>query len=94
MLYNEDWSPVSDTIKFNSYILLESKGKDGQIVEPVQLGNSDKTVAFHQVFPLYPEELNYTMEHSTQELLDLFGPDMDYAIDINRKNYCGNKTDY
>ena len=94
MLYNEDWSPVSDTIKFNSYILLESKGKDGQIVEPVRLGNSDKTVAFHQVFPLYPEELNYTMEHSTQELLDLFGPDMDYAIDINRKNYCGNKTDY
>ena len=93
MLYNEDWSPVSDTIKFNSYILLESKGKDGQIVEPVQLGNSDKTVAFHQVFPLYPEELNFTMEHSAQELLDLFGPDMDYAIDINRKKYCGNKTD-
>ena len=94
MLYNEDWNPVSDTIKFNSYILLESKGKDGQIVEPVQLDNSDKAVAFYQIFPLYPEELNYTMENSYRELLGLFGPDMDYAIDINRKNYCGYKTDY
>ena len=86
--FNEDGSPVSDIIRFNSCILLESLGKEGLPVKPVTLGNSDKTVSFCQILPLYPEELDYVIGHSRQELMDMFDPDINYAIDINRKNYC------
>ena len=86
----DDGSPVAENTGFNSCVLLVSFGKDNQPVEPLKLGLFGKKVAFYQLFPLYQEELDFKLEHSFDELVDLIDDEelYDPIINIHRKNYC------
>ena len=84
---NEDGSPVAENTQFNSFMLMPSIGKDGQLVEPVKLSLLGKKVAFYQLFPLYPEELEFKLEHGYNELVDLFEKEP-MVVNVHRKNYC------
>ena len=84
---NEDSSPVASNTELNSCILLNSFGKDKQVVEALKLRLFGDEVNFWQVFPLYQEEVEFTFEHSTNELIELL-KDVPMVVDINRKNYC------
>ena len=85
---NEDGSPVAENTRFNSCFLLGALDKKDELVQPLQLNNSGKKVEFLQLFPLYPEELDYTYEHSVDELMDKFDEYESLVVDIHRKNYC------
>lgn len=84
----EDGSPVAENTGLNSCILLSSIGRNEQFVKPLKLGLFGKKVAFYQLFPLYQEELEFKLKHSTDELIDRFGEDIDPIVNIHRKNYC------
>lgn len=86
----EDGSPIAENTKFNSCVLLPSMGKDGQTVEPLRFSLFGKKVAFYQIFPLYQEELEFKMEHSLDEMIDLYGDEIvdNIIINIDRKNFC------
>jgi len=84
----DDGKPIANNAKFNSCMLLASKGKN-QYVTPLKLGRGKK-VAFYQLYPLYPEELEYKLENSFDDLVDKFDEEElnNQVININRKNYC------
>ena len=85
----DDESPVAENTGFNSCVLFISFGKGNKPVEPLKLDLSDKEVAFFQLVPLYPEELEFKLEHSFDELEDIMDDDLyDPVIDIHRENYC------
>ena len=85
----DDESPVAENTGFNSCVLFISFGKGNKPVGPLKLDHSDKEVAFFQLVPLYPEELQFKLEHSFDELEDIMDDDLyDPVIDIHRKNYC------
>ena len=86
----DDGSPVADNTKFNSCVLLPSTNETGQIVKPLKLSLFGKKVAFFQLFPLYQEELEFKMEHSLDEMIDMFGEEIldNLIINIHRKNFC------
>lgn len=85
----DDESPVAENTGFNSCVLFISFGKGNKPVEPLKLDLSDKEVAFFQLVPLYPEELQFKLEHSFDELEDIMDDDLyDPVVDIHRKNYC------
>ncbi len=85
----DDESPVAENTGFNSCVLFISFGKGNKPVGPLKLDLSDKEVAFFQLVPLYPEELQFKLEHSFDELEDIMDDDLyDPVIDIHRKNYC------
>ena len=84
----EDGSPVAENTGFNSCVLLASSGKNGQEVKPLKLGLFGKKVAFYQLYPLYPEELQFKLEHSFDELMDKLDAEENMVINIHRKNYC------
>ena len=88
----EDGSPVAENTRFNSCVLLPSFGRDEQEVKPLKLGLFGKKVAFYQLYPLYPEELEFKLKHSLDELLDKFDDEMSPVIDIHRKNYINDTT--
>ena len=88
----EDGSPVAENTRFNSCVLLPSFGRDEQEVKPLKLGLFGKKVAFYQLYPLYPEELEFKFKHSLDELLDKFDDEMSSVIDIHRKNYINDTT--
>ena len=84
---NEDSSPVAENTKFNSFVLLNSIGKNNQIVKPLKL-NLFEEINFYQLFPLYQEELEYKLEHSLDDLFNKIAEeDLDFIVNINRKNY-------
>ena len=84
----EDGSPVAENTGFNSCALLFSAGKNGQMVKPLKLGFFGKKVAFYQLYPLYPEELKFKLEHSIDELIDRLDTEENLIINIHRKNFC------
>lgn len=84
---NEDSSPVASNTLFNSCVLLNSYGKDNQVVEAVKIGLFGEKVNFWQIFPLYQEELTYKLDHPVEDLMELL-KDESMVIDIHRKNYC------
>ena len=85
----DDESPVAVNTGFNSCVLFISFGKGNKPVEPLKLDLSDKEVAFFQLVPLYPEELQFKLEHSFDELEDIMDDDLyDPVVDIHRENYC------
>lgn len=86
----DDGTPVAENTKFNSCLLIESRGKDNLNVKPLKLGLFGKKVAFYQLYPLYQEELEYKLEHSFDELMDKIDNEelSDFVINIHRKNYC------
>ena len=84
---NEDSSPVAENTKFNSFVFLNSIGKNNQVVKPLKL-NLFEEVNFYQLFPLYQEELEYKLEHSLDDLFNKIAEeDLDFIVNINRKNY-------
>ena len=84
---NEDSSPVASNTKLNSCVLLNSFGKDKQIVEALKLRLFGDEVNFWQLVPLYQEEVEFTFDHTTDDLIELL-KDVSMVVDINRKNYC------
>ena len=85
----DDESPVAVNTGFNSCVLFISFGKGNKPVGPLKLAPSDKEVAFFQLVPLYPEELEFKLEHSFDELEDIMDDDLyDPVVDIHRENYC------
>ena len=85
---NEDSSPVANNTEFNSFVLLRSIGVDNQIVEPLSLGIGKK-INFYQLYPLYQEELEFKLENSLDDLCEKIDEkDLDFVVNINRKNYC------
>ena len=84
----QDGRPVAENTGFNSCALLFSAGKNGQMVKPLKLGFFGKKVAFYQLYPLYPEELKFKLEHSINELIDRLDTEENLIINIHRKNFC------
>ena len=84
----QDGRPVADNTGFNSCALLFSAGKNGQMVKPLKLSFFGKKVAFYQLYPLYPEELKFKLEHSINELIDRLDTEENLIINIHRKNFC------
>lgn len=85
---NEDSSPVAENTKFNSFVLLNSIGKNNQVISPMRLNMFEK-VNFYQLYPLYQEEFEFKMEHSLDDLANKIDEkDLDFIVNINRKNYC------
>ena len=84
---NEESSPVAENTKITSILLLNSIGKNNQVVEPLKLNLFEK-VNFYQLYPLYQEELEYKLEHSVEDLFNKIAEeDLDFIVNINRKNY-------
>ena len=84
----DDGSPVAENTGFNSCVLMPSIGKNGQEVKPLKLGLFGKKVAFYQLYPLYPEEMVFKLEHSFDELMERLDVEDNMIINIHRKNYC------
>lgn len=85
---NEDFSPVAENTKLNSFVLLNSIGKNNQIVKPVKI-NPFEEINFYQLYPLYQEELDYKLQNSLDDLMNKIDEtDLDFVVNINRKNYC------
>ena len=84
----DDGKTLAENTKFNSCLLLVSKGKN-QYVKPLKLGRGKK-VAFYQLYPLYKEELEYKVENSFYDLMDKVDEEElnNQVININRKNFC------
>lgn len=85
---NEEQEPFAENTAFNSILLLNACNL---LYEKLDLRlSSGKKINFYQLFPLYQEELEYKMEHSLDELLDLFSDDdLLPVLNIRRQNYCG-----
>ncbi len=69
-----------------SGVILELPYTSGEESPTCKLPNGD-IVNFYQMIPLYEEEMNYKVEHGTDELFDRFDDDFTPVIDIQRKNY-------
>ncbi|MDE6624835.1 MAG: suppressor of fused domain protein [Lachnospiraceae bacterium] len=84
---NEEMEPFAENTGFNSLLLLNGCNL---LYENLNLRlSSGKKINFYQLFPLYQEELDYKLENSLDELLDLFSDeDMLPVLNIKRKNYC------
>ena len=68
-------------------MLLNSIGKNNQVVEPLKLNLFEK-VNFYQLYPLYQEELEYKLERSVEDLFNKIAEeDLDFIVNRNRKNY-------
>ena len=78
--------PFAPDTKLNGSILLNIMlGTD---VIKVRLP-SDKLINFHAIVPLYPEEMEFKLSHSTDELLQQFEKSqVSLVLDKNRKNSC------
>ena len=85
---SDEGSPVAENTQFNSCVLLPSMGKEGQEVKPLKLSLFGKRVAFYQLYPLYPEELEFKLNHSFEGLVNRMDVESHIIIDIHRKNYC------
>ena len=87
----DDYLCFSHSVQVNedgsSFVLMPSIGKEGQVVEPLKLSLFGKKVAFYQLFPLYPEELEFKLEHGYDDLVELFKEEP-MVVNIDRKNYC------
>lgn len=83
----EDCSPVAENTAFNSFVRMPSIGKEGQVIEPLKLSLFGKKVAFYQLFSLYPEEMEFKLEHGYDNLAELFKEEP-MVVNIHRKNYC------
>lgn len=78
--------PFAENTGLNSILLLNGTNLK---YEKLNLHlSSGKKINFYQIFPLYQEELEYKMQHSVGELLELFDDDdVMPVLKINRKNY-------
>ena len=82
---DEEGSPYAENTRFNSVVLKygENKNGDVRLIMP-----SGKVINFYEIIPLYPEELQYKMEHDADALFELFEKEgIPYRIlNLNRKS--------
>lgn len=84
---NSDKGPFADNTKLNSIMLLNACNLENEKMELTL--STGKRINFYQIFPLYQEELDYKLENSLEDLLDLFSDeDLFPVLNIDRKNYC------
>ncbi len=81
---DEENTPYADVTELCSMVLLTDLNENGQAMD-LEIKKLGK-INFYQLFPLYLEELQYKMDNSLDELLDLFGDELTPIVDINRKN--------
>lgn len=83
---DEKHEPFAENTKLNTVLLLNACNL---LYENMDLRlSTGKKINFYQMFPIYQEELEYKMQHSLHELLDLFDDeDIMPILNINRKNY-------
>ena len=84
---NEDMTPFAENTELNSFVLVNAVNL---LYENLDLRlSSGKKIIFYQLFPLHQEELEYKLENSLDDLLDLFeDDDLLPVLNIKRKNYC------
>ncbi|HIT22722.1 MAG TPA: suppressor of fused domain protein [Candidatus Scybalousia intestinigallinarum] len=99
-IYNHTWLGYGHTIssdeenscyasntKFCSMMLVTALNRDNQPLD-LKMDHLGK-INFYQLFPLYPEELEYKMAHGADSLLDLFDEEaLLGVVDCDRKNFC------
>ena len=50
---------------------------------------AEEKINFYQLYPLYQEELEFKLENSLDDLCEKIDEkDLDFVVNINRKNYC------
>lgn len=83
---DENHEPFAGNTKLNTVMLLSACNL---LYENLDLRlSTGKKINFYQMFPIYQEELEYKMQHSLDELLDMFDDgDIMPVLNINRKNY-------
>lgn len=83
---DEKHEPFAENTKFNTVLLLNACNL---LYENMDLRlSTGKKINFYQMFPIYQEELEYKLQHSLHELLDLFDDeDIMPILNIDRKNY-------
>lgn len=83
---DEKHEPFAENTKLNTVLLLNACNL---LYENMDLRlSTGKKINFYQMFPIYQEELEYKMQHSLHELLDLFDDeDIMPVLNIDRKNY-------
>ncbi len=82
---NAEGSPYAENTPFSSILLVNAADRYGR---PMKLNlSSGRTVRFYLLIPLYPEELQYKMEHDADELLNLLAevPGFD-VVNNDRRN--------
>ena len=88
VLANSDSSPLAKNTKLNSFALLCAYNRYHKLTKPFKLGLF-KTIRFYQLYPLYQEELDFTLENDMDALLDKIGDEnINPIVQIDRKNYC------
>lgn len=83
---DEKHEPFAENTKLNTVLLLNACNL---LYENMDLRlSTGKKINFYQMFPIYQEELEYKLQHSLHELLDLFDDeDIMPVLNIDRKNY-------
>lgn len=81
--------PFAPDSEMNSAILMETYNKKDKFVKPFKLAFGKK-ISFHQLYLLYPEELEvYQKNNDLSELFSKFDPDeFTFVTDVKRKNWC------
>lgn len=82
---DDEQKPVAENTGFNSFVLLNAVDAE---YNKIDFRLNGRKINFYQLFPLYQEELDFKLEHSLNDLLELFDDDdFSFVVDINRKNY-------
>ncbi|MEM6378252.1 MAG: suppressor of fused domain protein [Bacteroidota bacterium] len=75
---------------FNGSVLLNTKTLPKEFVN-IKV-NDQKAIKIFSAVPVYPEELDFKIKHSANDLLDKFDRyHIDEVVDVNRKNTCRKK---
>ena len=82
---DEEGSPYSADVRFNSVILNFAENQKGDVRLKLSSG---KTVNFYEIIPLYPEELEYKIKHDADALFEKFAEKgIQYRVlDRNRRS--------
>ncbi|GAB5552106.1 MAG: suppressor of fused domain protein [Saprospiraceae bacterium] len=84
--WKSDSSLISGT-GFNGSILLNTRILPDEFIN-IKV-NDQKTIHIFSAIPVYPEELDFKIKYSADELIDKFNRyQIDEVVDINRKNTC------
>ena len=81
----ENDETVSENAPFQGIMLVTPQGVPAE-AETCRLPGG-KVVHFYQLIPLFREEMEFKLEHSADELIDLMA-NVNHVIDIHRANVC------
>lgn len=78
--------PFAENTQLSGMLLAGSYLEDG--IYYCELPGEDRVVQFYHLIPLYENEMEYKIQHGTDELLEKFGQDFSHVVDIRRPDYC------